>query len=363
MYNDIYKDKKVLITGHTGFKGSWLALWLTQMGAEVYGYSLEPQTSPAHINLLNLALQSRIGDIKDYDELSGFVSQIRPEIVFHMAAQPLVRRSYAQPIETYASNVMGTLHVCEAARKTDSVRAIVAITTDKVYENKEWHWGYRENDRLGGYDPYSSSKACAEILLSSYRNSFWNVEDFGTRHHTLLASVRAGNVIGGGDWSEDRLIPDIVKAAHGGQTVVIRSPDAIRPWQHVLDCLSGYLLVGSRLLQNDTNAASSWNFGPDTEGVLTVEQVIQKLGNHWPAVRYEVQKGADNPHEAGCLKLDCSKSREVLGWKPVWDSDTAIGNTASWYRDFYETQTTGSQDNLEAYIEGARAKECVWVNE
>ncbi|MFP4418339.1 MAG: CDP-glucose 4,6-dehydratase [Chitinivibrionales bacterium] len=361
LYKDIYNGKKVLITGHTGFKGSWLSLWLSRMGAAVSGYSLKPETQPNHFDLLNLAVQSHIGDINNYSELEKFVCETKPEIIFHMAAQPLVRRSYAQPTETYETNVMGTLHVCEAARKARSVRAVVAITTDKVYENNEWVWGYREQDRLGGHDPYSASKACAEVLLSSYRKAFWNPADYNSSHNTLLASVRAGNVIGGGDWSEDRLIPDIMKAAARKEVVTIRSPHAIRPWQHVLDCLSGYLLVGQKLLDGDVSAASSWNFGPDSEGALTVEQVIGKLSRQWFSVNYSVEQSSEKLHEAGYLKLDCSRARSLLMWKPVWDSDSAIGRTAQWYRDYYENDHISSTHDLETYIENAHQNKCIWV--
>ncbi len=311
LFGGIYAGKKILITGHTGFKGSWLSLWLCRMGAQVTGFSLEPPTQPSHFKCLNLNMNSIIGDITDAAHLNTITKETKPEIVFHLAAQPLVRTSYADPVGTYASNVMGTMNLCEACRTTASVRAIVAITTDKVYANREWWWGYREIDELGGYDPYSSSKACADILLSSYRQSFFNPAGFGTAHNVLLSVTRAGNVIGGGDWAKDRLIPDVARAASTGETLLIRSPFSTRPWQHVLECLSGYLMVGQKLLEKNKTFGTAFNFGPPAEDVLPVEAVIRQAQQEWPAISYRCEASSHHPHEAGVLTLDCSKSRAM----------------------------------------------------
>ena len=277
LFNGIYNNKTVLVTGHTGFKGSWLCFWLIQMGAKVIGYSLEPPTSPNHFELLNLDMVSVIGDIRDSNRLNAVFAQYQPEIVFHLAAQPLVRLSYKEPVETFETNVIGTLKVFEACRNTKSVRAIVNITSDKCYENKEWVWGYRENDPMGGYDPYSASKGCAELVTSSYRNSFFNVNEYGKSHNVLLASCRAGNVIGGGDWAKDRLMTDIMVAVSEGKKVVIRNPRATMPWQHVLEPLSGYLMLGQKLLEGKKEFAQAWNFGPGEQGAITVKEVVENI--------------------------------------------------------------------------------------
>ena len=277
LFNGIYNNKTVLVTGHTGFKGSWLCFWLIQMGAKVIGYSLEPPTSPNHFELLNLDMVSVIGDIRDSDKLNAVFAQYQPEIVFHLAAQPLVRLSYKEPVETFETNVIGTLKVFEACRNTKSVRAIVNITSDKCYENKEWVWGYRENDPMGGYDPYSASKGCAELVTSSYRNSFFNVNEYGKSHNVLLASCRAGNVIGGGDWAKDRLMTDIMVAVSEGKKVVIRNPRATMPWQHVLEPLSGYLMLGQKLFEGKKEFAQAWNFGPGEQGAITVKEVVENI--------------------------------------------------------------------------------------
>ena len=361
LFSNIYKNKRVFVTGHTGFKGSWLSLWLSRMGAQVCGYSLAPSTEPNHFSLLNLDIESHIDTICNYTALVEKMRAFGPDIVFHLAAQPLVRLSYENPHETYETNVMGTLNVCEASRSCSSVKALVAITTDKVYQNNEWEWGYREIDRLGGYDPYSSSKACAEILLASYQSAFLNPADYGAKHTILISSVRAGNVIGGGDWSADRLVPDIVKAASQGKPVIIRNPESTRPWQHVLDCLSGYLLVGQYLLEGKKQFGEPFNFGPSSDDVLQVRKICEIAKKFWPQVQYEFPCLQNQPHEAGALRLDCSKAHAQLGWKPLWDSTKAIETTVTWYRDFYSNRAVNSAANLAAYIHEAGDKGIVWA--
>lgn len=363
LFDNIYKDKSVFITGHTGFKGSWLSLWLTKLGSQVTGYARKPDTIPNHFSNLDLHINSLIGDLLDFDRLADSMKQAMPEIVFHLAAQPLVRESYKYPQETYSTNVLGTLNVLEAARKTPSVQAVVVVTTDKVYENFEHNRCYSESERLGGYDPYSSSKACVEILCASYRNSFWNLEEYGKDHNVLLSTVRAGNVIGGGDWSKDRLIPDIVKAASQGKTAVIRNPQSTRPWQHVLDCLSGYLLTGKLLLEGKNEVADCFNFGPAESDALTVKTICNYVKACWPETQFDFPELKEQPHEAGLLRLDSSKARRVLNWEPVWDSGRAIESTINWYRSFYESGTVLSEADLEHYIKDAQHKGIVWTKQ
>ncbi len=359
LFSGIYKDKTVLVTGHTGFKGSWLCLWLNEMGANVIGYALESSTDPNHIGLLDLNIVSIIGDIRDLDKLNQTFEQYQPDIVFHLAAQPLVRLSYEDPVNTYETNVIGTLKVFEACRKY-KVKAIVNITSDKAYENKEWIWGYRENDAMGGFDPYSSSKGCVELLTSSYRNSFFNNDDYGTKHNTLLASCRAGNVIGGGDWADDRLIPDMMRAVDDNKKVEIRSPNSTRPWQHVLEPLSGYLLVGQKLLEEKKEFADSWNFGPSEEGSISVKEVVEYAKQHWDKIDYEINKEDNAMYEANLLKLDCSKAHTLLKWNNVWDSSRTFEKTIKWYRAYYEDNKILTQDHLIEYIEMARDKKIEW---
>lgn len=348
LFSDIYQNKRVFVTGHTGFKGSWLTLWLKEMGADVLGYSLAPNTEPSHHKILNLDINSIYADIRDRDTLNKSLSDFKPEIVFHLAAQPLVRYSYSNPIETYETNVIGTLNVFEACRAYGNVSAIVNITSDKCYDNKEWIWGYRENDPMGGYDPYSSSKGCAELLAASYRNSYFNNADYGTKHNTLLASCRAGNVIGGGDWAMDRLMTDIMVAASKCEQVSIRSPKATRPWQHVLEPLSGYLLVGQKLMEGDVSSADGWNFGPGDEGSITVQQVIESIKKHWDKIDYKIHPDA-SLHEAHLLKLDCSKAYAKLKWHSVWKSEETFERTVSWYKAFYERGECLSMQQLKEY--------------
>jgi len=349
-YNNNYQGKTVLVTGHTGFKGSWLSLWLLEMGAKVIGYAQEPESTPNHFNLLELDMVSIIGDIRDEKKLSEVFREYQPEIVFHLAAQPFVRRSYKEPVETFDTNVMGTVKLLEACRHTPSVKAIVVITSDKCYENKEWAWGYRENDPLGGHDPYSASKGATEIVAASYRSSFFNPSEYGKSHHTLLATCRAGNVIGGGDWGEDRLIPDIVRAVESGTPVEIRSPDAIRPWQHVLDALSGYLLVGEKLLEGDASVADAWNFGPKESDTHTVAWICNRMAEKWEEVNMRMQQHKETLHEATLLKLDCSKAHLLLRWQGKWDAEKAIDLTTQWYKEFINQGKIITKEQLSLWI-------------
>ena len=335
-FSNIYKNKKVLITGHTGFKGSWISLWLLELGANVIGYSLEPPTQPNLFDVLNLnkKLIHIIGDVRDEKILSFIFKKYQPEFVFHLAAQPLVRRSYTEPKLTYETNIMGTINVLEVLRRTKSVKVCIVITTDKCYENKEWIYGYREIDSMGGYDPYSSSKACAELVVSAYRNSFFNPKDYGKIHNISLSSVRAGNIIGGGDWGEDRLIPDCVKTLSQNKIINIRNPQATRPWQYVLEPLSGYLLLGSKMYKDGKRYSSAWNFGPNDDDIITVEEIVKSVIINWGKSDYKVDI-LSQPHEAGLLKLDTSKARTFLGWKPVYNIYETIKRTINWYKKFY----------------------------
>lgn len=330
---DFWKNKKVLVTGHTGFKGSWLSLWLQHMGADVTGVSLDPPTSPSLYKQAKVedGMTSFHADICDMETLKRVFHERCPEIVIHMAAQSLVRYSYSEPVETYQTNVMGTLNVLEAIREVGTVKSAVMVTTDKCYENKEWVWGYRETDPMGGYDPYSSSKGCAELLISSYRNSYFSDAD-PRSNGTAIASVRAGNVIGGGDWADDRLIPDILRAFSKGSSVSIRSPNAIRPWQHVLEPLAGYMLLAEKLYMNGSEFAESWNFGPQEEDVKPVSWIVEKIGELWgEGADWEIDEG-DQPHEANYLKLDCSKVHAQLSWWSRWDLKYALMKIVDWHK-------------------------------
>lgn len=331
---DFWQNKRVFLTGHTGFKGSWLALWLHSLGARVYGYALRPDTTPALFEVANIeALLSghTLADIRDYTILSHSIADAQPDIVFHLAAQPLVRRSYADPIETYSTNVMGTVNLLEAIRQSATVKAVVNITTDKCYENKEWIWAYRENEPMGGHDPYSSSKGCAELITASYRNSFYENAGIG------LASARAGNVIGGGDWSVDRLIPDFLRAIDAQECLRIRSPHAIRPWQHVLEPLKGYLLLAQALYEEPKTYASAWNFGPHEQDAKEVSWIVNKLATYLPETRWQIDANPQ-PHEANLLKLDSSKAQHYLKWQPVWNLDMSLQKIAEWHLAWHAQQ-------------------------
>jgi CDP-glucose 4,6-dehydratase len=362
MFNSIYKGRRVLITGHTGFKGSWLSAWLKSLGADITGYSLSPPTQPNHFDELNLKISSVINDVRDYQSLFAVFTEYQPEVVFHLAAQPSVLASYKDPIETFSSNVIGTVNVLEACRHSSSVRAAVIVTTDKCYENKEWLYGYRENDSLGGYDTYSASKACSELVTSSYRKSFFDVMNREQTNPSLVASVRAGNVVGGGDWTDDRLIPDAMRAAAKNQSVTIRNPLSKRPWQHVLEPLSGYLLLGQRLLEGFSEFAEAWNFGPALESNLTTEKIVGLMHEHWPSVSGNcvAQKGA--PHEAGLLMLDSTKAQNKLNWVPVWGIDATIRHTVDWYRIFTEEGSVVTQSQIDQFTDDAARKGAVWVS-
>lgn len=343
-FNDTYRDRNVLITGHTGFKGSWLTLWLHSLGAHVTGVALAPDTEPNHWELLGLEVNDYRMDIRDADGLASIINRIRPEIVFHLAAQPLVRRSYVDPLETWSTNVMGTANLLEACRQQPSVSSIVVVTTDKCYENVNSNRGYHEDDRLGGHDPYSASKAGSELVAASYRSAFFQGDN-----GPLLATARAGNVIGGGDWSEDRLIPDLVRAVESGIPMEIRYPQATRPWQHVLEPLGGYLLLGQKLIEGQREFAEAWNFGPVVEDNRTVAEVLERLSVYWPGLTWQITPHTQ-PHEAVLLHLDSNKARQRLGWLPVWDLAGGLYATATWYRDYLESGTLRSREQLEEYL-------------
>lgn len=330
---EFWRGKSVFVTGHTGFKGGWLCLWLQSMGAHVTGFSLAPPEQPNFFGVAGVAqaMQSHIGDIREGRQLADALLAARPDVVFHLAAQSLVRYSYAHPVETYATNVMGTVNLLEAVRQTSSVQAVVIITSDKCYENHEWPWGYREIDPMGGYDPYSNSKGCAELVVSAYRNSYFNPARHG-EHGVSLATARAGNVIGGGDWAADRLVPDVMRAVSAGQPVKIRNPHAIRPWQHVLEPLSGYLLLAQRLCQQGTSFAQGWNFGPADDDAQPVSWIADTVTALWgEGARWEMD-GGEHAHEAHYLRLDCSKARMDLHWQPKWRLRQALEKTVEWYR-------------------------------
>lgn len=330
-----WQGKRVLLTGHTGFKGSWLSLWLQSMGAQVIGYALSPPSSPSlfEVAQVGAGMTSIIGDVRDLAKLQAVMTEHQPDIVLHLAAQALVRYSYHAPVETYSTNVMGSVNLLEAVRHTPSVKAVVNVTSDKCYENREWVWGYRENEAMGGYDPYSNSKGCAELVTAAYRNSFFHPDQYA-QHGVAIASGRAGNVIGGGDWAEDRLIPDILRAITEGRPVQIRSPHAIRPWQHVLEPLSGYLELAEKLYTEGTHYAEGWNFGPSDEDAKPVQWIVEQLTESWGDGASWVLDGGNHPHEAHYLKLDCSKAKMRLRWQPRWHLADALRAIIEWQRAY-----------------------------
>ncbi|GAB3912138.1 CDP-glucose 4,6-dehydratase [Larkinella knui] len=361
LFSGIYRNKIVLITGNTGFKGSWLAYWLHQLGAHVVGYALPAPTVPNHWGLLDVPISSQTGDIRDLNTLQHTFDLYKPDIVFHLAAQSLVRYSYQHPLETIETNIIGTAHVLECARQSASVRAVVVVTSDKCYDNPEDGKPLVETDPMGGYDPYSMSKGGAELVTASYRNSFFNVGQYGQTHRVLVASARAGNVIGGGDWADDRLIPDLIKTTQSGQPVVIRNPEAVRPWQHVLEPLSGYLLLGQHLLEGNPAVAGGWNFGPLLSDVLSVREIVRQARQQWDAISCQEIPTETNPHEAHFLSLDCTKAHQQLTWQPVWDTPTALRYTIKWYRTYHQENRVDTNAELEAYVQQAKDAKLSWA--
>jgi len=361
MFNSAFTGRKVLITGHTGFKGSWLSIWLLQLGADVVGYAQRPETAPNHFESTGLErrMTSIIADILDYERLRDVLREHRPEVIFHLAAQPLVRRSYREPRLTFETNVLGTVNLFEAAREADFSGVLINVTSDKCYENKEWSWGYRETDGLGGHDPYSASKACSEIVTASYRLAFFN----SGQSRIQVATARAGNVIGGGDWSEDRIIPDCVRAIVANEPIPIRNPKAIRPWQHVLEPLSGYLLLATRLMQGQDGVAEAWNFGPNRFDTVEVEKLVQHIVREWKG-SYTVQRSQAHSEETDQLHLDCSKAFSKLKWQPVLTLQETLKWTIDWYRRYCDGkeafELTTSQ--IESYFKKARQKGLNWVD-
>jgi len=343
----VYKNCRVFITGVTGFKGSWLSLWLTMLGATVKGYSLEPIGEHNHFDILELnkLIENEFNDVRNIFGLKKSIEDFQPDIVISASAQPIVRESYKHPILTFNTNTIGTLNLLEACREVKSIQSIIIITTDKVYSSKEWVFRYRETDRLGGYDPYSASKVCAEVIVDCYRKSFY-------KDSTLIASVRAGNVIGGGDWSTDRLVPNIIKSIYEKEKFEIRSPQAIRPWQHTLDCLSGYLTLGEKLLQGNKEFEGAWNFGPEDDSLISVEEITKMFSTYIP-INYTInEEEAKKYKETDILKLDITKSKSLLKWKPKWGIDKTVEETAKWYREYYEHGTVLSEEQIKDYMKG-----------
>ena len=364
IFNNVYKNSKVLVTGHTGFKGSWLAIWLKELGADVIGYALEPPGSPNNFTVcsLNKKIKHIHGDILDYKLLQEVFDKYQPEFVFHLAAQAVVRASYANPKLTLDTNIGGTINVLEAVRCTPNVRALVCVTSDKCYDNKGWIWGYRENDQLGGHDPYSASKGCAELVCTAYRKSFFNPQ---VQDKVGFATARAGNTVGGGDWGQDRIIPDIVRSLSAKQSIKVRNPLSIRPWQHALDCISGYLWLGALLKQYPNDYSEAWNFGPTDQGYYSVKDIVAKFIDIWGCGDWKDISGQGDLPEASLLYLCCDKARVKLGWESVLDIDETIKWTAEWYKNYYQG---GEQDiyvnclnQIQTYVKKAKDRQLSWT--
>lgn len=359
MFGNIYKNRRVLVTGHTGFKGAWLTLWLIKLSANVVGYSLEPPTKPNLFESIKIKnkIKHIIGDVRDLDHLKKICNQYKPEIIFHLAAQAIVKKSYENPHETFETNVMGTINILEAVRKCQKTRAVINVTSDKCYENKELVYGHKESDPLGGHDPYSASKGCSELVTASYRQSF-----FGQNNPVGISSVRAGNVIGGGDWAPDRLIPDCINALVNKRTIILRNPQSIRPWQHVLEPLSGYLWLGLLLFKEPSKFSEAWNFGPKDEDALSVRQVVEKIIEIWGKGSIKINK--EKFHESKSLKLDINRARNHLEWKPVYYIDNAIINTVNWYKEYYLKSSKNlfdfSLNQIKAYEKQASTENILW---
>lgn len=361
-FGGAFAGRRVLVTGHTGFKGAWLSLWLTHLGADVHGFALEPPSDPSLFECAGVAermASHRIGDIRDADALASCFADVRPDVVLHLAAQPLVRDSYTDPVGTYGTNVMGTVNVLEAVRACPSVSAVVSVTSDKCYENREWEYAYRENDAMGGFDPYSSSKGCAELVTAAYRRSF-----FGSQGSARIASARAGNVVGGGDWARDRIVPDCVRALTCGETVVLRNPDAVRPWQHVLEPLAGYLTLAAALL-DEKPVDDAWNFGPDPDGGVPVRDIVEQMLSAWGSGAWALDPdAAAQPHEARLLRLDSTKARTHLGWRPVWDIAATVAKTAAWYGAWHRDSQAAHElclADIADYTADAAATGAAWA--
>ena len=357
MFGNVYRDKKILVTGHTGFKGSWLTKWLEILGADVCGLSLPNDQSLSHYSLLDLDCREFFTDIRDQEALNAVIQKLQPDFIFHLAAQSLVIPSYEDPIETWGTNVMGTAHILEAMRHTDSIQGGVMITTDKCYKNKESATGYSESDELGGHDPYSASKAACELVIGSFRSSFWE-----KGASPLIASARAGNVIGGGDWSDYRIIPDIVRALQAGETITLRNPQSVRPWQHVLESLSGYLMLGQKLLAGETQFATAYNFGPQSNDAIPVIDIVQKFQAEFTDLKYEIiGSDVEKRHETNLLKLNSSKAVKELKWLPVWDTVEGIHKTIEWYSAYISGGNVITARQIEDYCNHAVVKKLNWT--
>lgn len=366
-FANAYAGRTVLVTGHTGFKGSWLSAWLVELGAKVVGYALDPPSEPSHFDAIGLAerMVDVRGDVRDYERLAATFAEHRPSVVLHLAAQAIVRKGFDDPRQTFDANFMGTVNVLEAARLTDSVEAVVCITSDKCYANQEWPWGYRETDRLGGHDPYSASKAAAELAIAVYQDRRFQARAVGDRW-IPIASARAGNVIGGGDWAADRLIPDVVRAIASGRDIVLRNPHSTRPWQHVLEALSGYLWLGALMLREPDRFTSAYNFGPRADVRASVQEVVDCLLEGWPGHRSTVSVEPDHATaESRLLRLDCERAESELGWRATWELDETLERIVSWYRAFYEDPRNGvyecTASEIESYVCSAREKRIAWA--